>query len=264
MAESTATDRLKAAAQLVCDRTHITAADIVLTSQIGSTSRPDAPDEADFDATVAWAPTFTQLVRGPSEIKQVRTAADGKRSGPGDIDVNVYSVPKMTRLALKGNPSIIDALYGPRHISDDALLSTWRTAARSRAALWAYINYAKSQQHRMDGTGKVNRPELVERYGYDTKFASHALRLTMTGWHYSQHGDPYLPARMHRDVREVRAGDWFLDEAKAAVSFWLDRLQRAVDRSDWPTRPDADAAWTQVSANLWQRCMLTSDMIRRE
>jgi len=36
-----------------------------------------------------------------------RTQPEGSRSGPGDLDVTVYSLRKWTRLALAGNPTVL-------------------------------------------------------------------------------------------------------------------------------------------------------------
>src|SRR4051812_46676352 len=42
-----------------------------------------------------------------------RTQPEGVRSGPGDLDLVVYSLAKWTRLALAGNPTILILLFLP-------------------------------------------------------------------------------------------------------------------------------------------------------
>jgi hypothetical protein len=59
----------------------------------------------------------------------------------------------------------------------------------------------------------VNRPELIAKYGYDTKFAMHALRLGYEGIEMLTHGRLTLPVSEPNltTLRAVRSGQ--IDEA---------------------------------------------------
>lgn len=69
-----------------------------------------------------------------------------------------------------------------------------------------------SQRERILGRGRrssvPNRPELVARYGYDVKYASHALRLAYQGLEIVRDGRLTLPMpeRERQRVLQVKQG----------------------------------------------------------
>lgn len=97
-----------------------------------------------------------------------------------------------------------------------------------------------------------SRPELVERYGYDVKYASHALRLAYQGLEVARDGRLTLPMpEVEREhVLSIKRGEC------ASLSTVLDDIRRvqsaiedvvAAGRSPLP--PDVDlrsiSAWSQ-------------------
>lgn len=70
-------------------------------------------------------------------------------------------------------------------------------ALLSQRAVHRFMGYMRAQRERLDGGGRrgrvPNRPELVERYGYDVKYASHALRLAYQGLEIARDGRLTLP-----------------------------------------------------------------------
>lgn len=138
-----------------------------------------------------------------------RTQGEGERSGPGDIDLVMYSLRKFLQLAVKGNPTVLIPLFAP----EDAILSInefgeelrqMRKVFLSKEAGHRFLGYMHGQHQRMLGQEKrnvPNRPELIEKYGFDVKYASHALRLAMQGNQIITTGDLTLP--MREDQREL-------------------------------------------------------------
>src|SRR5690606_26019385 len=114
---------------------------------------------------------------------------EGVRSQPGDLDLTLYSLRKFCRLAAKGNPSVLILLWLPSYIKRTELgdrLIGMRERFISQEAGKRFLGYLASQKAALKGERARNviRPELVERYGYDTKFAMHALRLAYQGIEY--------------------------------------------------------------------------------
>ena len=110
------------------------------------------------------------------------------RSGAGDLDVIIYSARKWARLALDGNPTVLLILFVPDaevvvRTAVGAELVDHAHRFVSRLAGRRFLGYLQSQKAAMTGEvgAHTNRPELVARHGYDTKFAMHALRLGMQG-----------------------------------------------------------------------------------
>lgn len=165
-----------------------------------------------------------------------RTQPEGVRSCPGDLDLTLYSLRKFTRLATQGNPSVVLLLWLPEYITMTALgkrLVEMRTAFVSRESGERFLGYLVSQKMRMKGerTKKVSRPDLVEKYGYDTKFAMHALRLGMEGIDYMTEGRLVLPVREPNltTLRDVRNGRLNFGDAVALIEATEVRLRAAVD-----------------------------------
>src|SRR5262249_38677017 len=127
-----------------------------------------------------------------------RDKPEGVRSGPGDLDLTLYSLRKFCRLAAQGNPSVILLLWLPAYIIKTPLgsgLVGLREAFISRVYGAPSLGYLGAQKQKMKGerAHTVNRPELVAKYGYDTKFAMHALRLGYQGIELLAHRRLTLP-----------------------------------------------------------------------
>jgi hypothetical protein len=61
------------------------------------------------EAMALWAPFEQFIYRTAAE----REGRDNARSMAGDLDLTIYSLRKWTRLALKGNPTIMLLLFTP-------------------------------------------------------------------------------------------------------------------------------------------------------
>ncbi|GAA2696774.1 MULTISPECIES: DNA polymerase beta superfamily protein [Actinosynnema] len=196
----------------------------------------------------------------PFEQYVFRTAAErtgdpDARSRPGDLDLVVYSLRKWMRLALQGNPTVITPLFAPDH---DVVVNTdlGRELRAdpgmviSREAGKRFIGYLRGQRERMVGgaVGKrVNRPELVERHGFDVKFAGHMVRLGVQGVELLETGRITLPMPdpWRTFVRDLRQGRRTAQEAIDAAAELEARLLALLGSSDLPPRPDT------ARANAW-------------
>jgi len=195
-----------------------------------------------------------------------RTRPEGHRSGPGDTDLVVYSLRHFLRLAVQGNPSLLVPLYAPA----DAVLIEQPLGAELRGLAdrivsaesgQRYLGYLRGQRERMLGGGKQgrvpNRPELVERYGFDTKYAGHAVRLGLQGVELLERGGLTLPMRpADRDlVLGVRTGRYTLPEVDAMVEALDAQLVRLLARPHGlAVRPEPDReALTRWSVEAHQR-----------
>lgn len=133
---------------------------------------------------------------GFSEFDQLiyRSAAEreGKHdvpSQPGDLDLTIYSLKKFLRLAMQGNPQLVQVFFVPQKmwVSGDARGAQLQELAPliiSKQAGYRYLGYLEAQRQRLlgeRGQKKVNRPELEEKFGFDTKYAMHILRLGFQG-----------------------------------------------------------------------------------
>ena len=163
----------------------------------------------------------------------------------------IYSARTWVRLALGGNPTVLLPLYVPEAeivVATRAGHELRANADRiaSRRAAERFLGYRVSQRRALTGESgaHTNRPELVEQFGYDCKFAMHVLRHGVQGMEYLQTGRITLPVPEPdlTALRQVRRGKWELP----AVLAWAGRLEAELrtlgDSSPLPGQPDLD--WT--------------------
>ena len=100
-----------------------------------------------------------------------RDQPEGVRSGPGDLDLTVYSLRKWMRLAVSGNPTVLLPLFVPdEHVLVRGELGDElhgpAPAIVSRQAGDPFLGYLRAQRDSLlglRGGRHTNRPELVER-----------------------------------------------------------------------------------------------------
>lgn len=206
-----------------------------------------------------------QYVIGNSKFEQYqyRTQPEGVRSGPGDLDLAVYSLRKWARLAAAGNPTVLLLLFLPEHelvstswVGEDLQAQPERYI--SRQAGRRFIGYLDSQRDQMlgkRGRRHTNRPELVDVYGFDTKFAYHAVRLGIQGVELLTHGRITLPIPEpdRTWLRELRRGEHTQVEALDRMADLRAQLVTLSDSSTWPKQPEhlAIDRWLTETYQQW-------------
>jgi hypothetical protein len=178
------------------------------------------------------------------------------RSGHGDLDINIYSLRKFARLALNGNPSIITLFFVPptEIVTVNKFgheLLRMAPSFISKEAGPRFIGYLHAQRRSMlshEGKGRdVTRPELIEKYGWDTKFGGHMIRLGMQGKELLETGRLTLP--MHewqRDlIKEIRTGQHSMQDVLDMAERLESQLLELMVTTSLPEHPDRDAvnAW---------------------
>lgn len=222
----------------------------VVGSTLHGTAVSDGLEDLDLMAVVVEdQQTFAGFT--PKDTWTSRTKPQGVRSEAGDVDYVAYGLRKYLSLALKGNPTILLALFaGAEHTrvltSAGAELRALAPSIISKRCYAPFRGYMKQQHERLldlRGQRNVTRPELVERYGYDTKYAAHVVRLGLQGCELLHTGRLSLP--MQEDERRlcvrVRTGQYGL----GAVSDMIVSAEKALDEayalSTLPDEPDAVA-----------------------
>lgn len=191
------------------------------------------------------------------------------RSVAGDTDLVIYSLRKWARLALNGNPTILLPVFAPV-VSSNALGEQLRALAPaivSKQAGHALLGYLRAQRGRLTGERgqkRVNRPELIEQFGFDTKYAMHMLRLGMQGVELLDTGRLQLPMVEHERVflRDVRSGVYteaYCVEASRDIEAKLVTLMRTAPLQE---EPDTDVVnrWMQRAYfGMWSSDRVTLD-----
>lgn len=226
----------------------------ILRVQVGSGVHGVTIDDQDDRDEMGICIEPPEYVIGLQQFEQYeyRTQPAGVRSGPGDLDLVVYSLRKWMRLALQGNPTVLLPLFVPDSEvcaidGHGRFLRDHPEMILSRQAGARFIGYLRSQRDQLLGVKSrkhTNRPELVERYGFDTKFAYHMVRLGLQGVELLRTGRVTLPMPEPERtwLRQLRRGE---HTKQAALDVALDlELQLAVlvDTSPLPRQPERKVA----------------------
>ena len=191
-----------------------------------------------------------------------RTQPDGAPSGPGDLDLTIYGLRKFCRLAVKGSPTVLLLLFvDGEHIMvrDDigTELQALAPAFRSRRAARAFLGYLDAQRRGLIGERHATRTrERSPRYGYDTKYAMHALRSAHQGQEFLNSGRITLPVAepMRTQLMEVRHGEVPLPEVLRRLHSAAVRLEDAALTGRLAEEADAeriDAFLVEAYRRAW-------------
>ena len=178
-----------------------------------------------------------------------------------------YEWRKFLKLTLDCNPNMVELLFVPEemwldHSDEWFFVQKTRCAFLSKKAKYTFSGYAHSQLKRlrnhkrwMDGfvpTDKSEReawelwkknrnPErfaLEEKFGYDTKHASHLLRLMYEGKELLLTGNLTFPRPEADLLVKVRKGLWSYDELMERVSEFDRDFEEWYNLSPLPHSPD--------------------------
>lgn len=215
----------------------------ILRGLVGSTAHGiNLPGTDDRDEMGVYVEPLDNVLGtfSPLDSFQSRTQPDGARSHVGDVDLMMYSLRHFMRLAASGNPSILVLFYTPQIIYANELGTYLKDVVPSfvlsQKAGWRFLGYLNAQRDRMIGRGKKsrvpNRPELVEKFGYDTKYASHALRLGFQGVQLMENGLLKLPMWQSEQqvLLDMRTGKYSFDEALELIDDQRNKLQTIMYR----------------------------------
>ena len=177
-----------------------------------------------------------------------RTKPEGVRSEAGDVDKTTYGLRKYLGLALNGNPTILLPLFAPAEFtrfinSTGQELRDLAPHLLSRRVGSSFLGYLDQQLKRLMGRAgqkRCTRPELIERHGFDTKFAGHVIRLGLQGIELLSTGKLTLPMpeAARQQVRDVRLGKLSIHEVEAWGLDLIEQLKQARDKSPLPEEPN--------------------------
>ena len=136
-------------------------------------------------------------------------------SAKKEYDFTIYSIVKYFQLCMQNNPNMIDSLFVPRRCilhstAVGELVRENRKMFLHKGAWHKFKGYAYSQVHKM----KIKNPEpgstrydMVQKYGYDLKFAYHVVRLLNEIEQILIEHDLDLE-RNREQLKTIRRGEW--------------------------------------------------------
>ena len=166
-------------------------------------------------------------------------------------DSVVYECRKMIRLLKNANPNVLSLLwlndnhYLIREEGGQELINN-RYLFATKRIYKAFTGYAYGQLKRMthnahEGYMGEKRKNLVKEYGYDTKNASHLIRLLKMGIEFLNEGELYVFRHDAPQLMDIKRGLWTLEEVQAEAKRLFVRAEEAYDRCKLPNFPDDEA-----------------------
>lgn len=142
-----------------------------------------------------------------------------------NYDITIYNIAKYFRLCANGNPNMIDSLFVPKRcltFSNEIgnLVHEKRHLFLSKKCWHTFKGYAYSQLHKMTTKNpEGKRIDIIEKYGYDVKFAYHLVRLLNEVEQILMEEDLDLE-RNREQLKMIRRGEW---KPREVVQYFFDK-----------------------------------------
>jgi uncharacterized protein len=174
------------------------------------------PKDIVFPHTAGYIPNFSTQVPNFDQFQQhhISEKDHGKQ-----YDVSIYSIVKYFKLCMNNNPNMIDSLFTPINcvLSCTKIGEMVRLERRKflhKGAWHTFKGYAYSQMNKMrvkEPDSESVRYEMVQKYGYDVKFAYHVVRLLNEAEQILNEGDIDL-MQNREQLKSIRRGEWKIED----------------------------------------------------
>jgi len=162
-----------------------------------------------------------------------------------EYDMTVYSIVKFFSLCMEMNPNMVDCLFVPDNCIIHStqvgqMLRDNRHMFLSKACWPKFKGYAYSQLKKMKNKNPElgsKRAALIDKFGYDTKFASHVVRLIGEVQQILTLGDLNLQQDRER-LKAIRRGEWTQEQIEEFFTRMEQELETAYNESKLPWGPD--------------------------
>lgn len=165
-------------------------------------------------------------------------------------DIVLYEARKAISLLLKGNPNVLALLWLPEDLYINVepagrRLIDNRHLFATKAVYGPFRGYAAGQFRKMhadvfNGYMGAKRKALVEQHGYDTKNASHLIRILRQGCEFLETGKMQVQREDADELLAIKRGEWELGEVKGHAEHLDRHLAEVIKVSPLPERPDRD------------------------
>jgi predicted nucleotidyltransferase len=152
-----------------------------------------------------------------------------------EYDVTVYNITRYFQLCMDGNPNMIDSLFTDESdlVKSDNIsyiVRQNRTMFLSQKCWHTFKGMAHSHLSRLNNRIRVGkRSEIVEKYGYDVKDASHIVRLMGELKQILEEGDLFLKVNSGM-VMDVKEGRWTKEEVISYFEETMTHLSLLVEK----------------------------------
>lgn len=188
-----------------------------------------------------------------------------------EYDFSIYSIVKYVQLAMENNPNILDSLFTPQRCvlfcsSVAQIIRENRRTFLHKGSYQKFKGYMFSQLHKIEqktNSSNPKRADTIQKHGFDTKFASHAVRLGLEVEQILIEGD--LDIERNREVlKSIRRGEWSIDRIKEFCSQKERHLDELYQKSTLRHSPDEDSIKNLLMNCLEQHYGSLDNAVKRE
>lgn len=200
------TETLPKGQGFVCDNLCLL---VLVGSRLYGTNKP----ESDFDYLGVTLPRMSQVL-GLERFEQYeRVFNDHPSFNDKKVEFKIYDFRKYIKLAMGANPNILEPLFAPeknvvwKNGIGQSLIDN-RDMFLSLKCYHTFCGYANSQKNKLltKARNMTGRTELVEKYGFDTKFLMHLFRLYYEVIELLKEGELNLPLSQNKKLLDIRDG----------------------------------------------------------
>jgi len=219
----------------------------------------EGTDDVDLYAVYIEEPSLALGLEGMEHFV-ASTSPQTRPNITTDVEAMCYSLRKWAKLAAAGNPTILHFLFTPAGQGENewASILDHRQVFLARTHSRKYLGYAEAQLKRMTGARGAGRhgqrPEVIEKWGYDTKAAMHTLRLLYEEIELMRDGWVTLPrAPEERELLlEVRRGEWSEDRVIQHANGLFRALEEEAEKCSLPETVERNRI-SKLVADLYVR-----------
>ena len=200
------------------------------------------PKEMLFKHLTGWIPGFGDEPPGFDTWQQTGVC-DPSSGGQGkEWDLSIFGIVRYFELCRENNPNVIDSLFTNEecvlHCTQiGRMVRDHRKLFLSKLCWKKFRGYANAQLRKLNDKVPIGgRKEIVEKFGYDVKFAYHIVRLFDEAEQIMLEHDLDLQ-RAKEVMKAIRRGEWTLEQLKAWVVEKDRVLEAAYTRCQLPEKP---------------------------
>jgi len=216
--------------QAVLDRHHL---GLCLLVQSGSKAYGISVEGSDDDYVGVFVPSLERFLSLRGFGPETHAA--------NDPDFTLHEIGKFCRLALKGNPAILETLWNQNVLSrsrvGEALINLRRSFLH-RGSLEVYVDYAGSQLKKM-----VKGKGLHAKGGaYNGKYGAHLIRLLHSGLDLAETGEVTVRVspKLATTLLDIRSGKLTMEDVLRMARPLLEKLKGLTHENSLPARADEE------------------------
>lgn len=200
------------------------------------------PKELTFKHLTGWIPGFGDEPPGFDSWQQTAIIDQAGGAQGKEWDIQIFGIVRYFELCRENNPNMIDSLFTAEecvlHCTQiGRMIRDNRRLFLSKLCWKKFRGYAHAQMRKLNDKVPIGgRKEIVEKFGYDVKFAYHIVRLFDEAEQIMLEQD--LDLRRAKEVmKTIRRGDWTLDQLKAWVADKDRAMEAAYTNCKLPEKP---------------------------